>query len=277
MRNILILISVLLVLISCGDNIKREEDKHPEIPEYPLFLKNSLVYRKLYVATVSFNNNKSKDNLVIHTKDYFFYTVTDSTLFIITGYREAVEPGREFPAKNFITLTRVKNSKIETEKWTEICDQEIPIINNGDTLHIGRKKIDLKSTKLISKKDVFYADEISKDKKFISSWDPYYEYYNIDYKMIYDSTVIKEFGRVTIGSGSHLTGSVGAINWSYHAIPLIYYQFKSNGKTGLTKINFDEQKPPLLVKIQDKIYCITHSEPSELNRKVINYEIGILE
>lgn len=95
---------------------------------------------------------------------------------------------------------------------------------------------------------------------------------------IFDSSFVKEFDRVTIGSKGSLSGGLNnGIDYTYDPVPLVYYQFNVGNKTGLTKINFDEQKPPLLLKIKDKIYSITYSNELKLRQKVQHYEIGVIE
>ena len=272
---------LLLGLSSCGDNIKREKDKYPEIPAFPDFAKNALVYKKLDVATVSFNAYKSAKvdghNLVIHTQDYFFYAVADSSLFLITGYREALNPGIEYPAKNFVTLTWLRNKKIEKLVWTDTCDNDLQIFNDGKTLIIGSRVFDTQAQRLTFSKIDKTDDDLVNKSMMAYTWNFTSKPFSSDYKM-YDSTFVKEFDRITTGADGHLSGGLNnGIDYTYDAVPLIYYEFNLNGKTGKTKMNFDEQKPPLLIKVEDQVYCITYSSELKLKYEVKHYHIGILE
>lgn len=272
---------LILGFSSCGDNIQREKDKYPEIPVFPRFANDALTYKKLDVATVSFKDNQTAKvdghSLVIHTQDYFFYAVADSSLFLITGYREALKPGMEYPAKNFVTLTRLRNKKIEKLVWTDTCDNDLPIYNDGKTLIVGSRvfeaiaprltftKVDKTDDDLVNKSIMAYTWNF--DKKLISE----------DYKP-YDSTFVKEFDRVTIGSDGNFSGGLNnGINYTYKAVSMIYYEFNLGGKVGKTKINFDEQKVPLLIKIKDKVYSVSYSFDLKLRRTVHHYEIGVIE
>lgn len=272
---------LLLGLSSCGDNIKREKDKHPEIPEFPHFANDALAYKKLDVAKVSFENYKTAKvdghNLVIHTQDYFFYAMTDSSLFLITGYREALNPGIEYPAKNFVTLTRLRKKKIEKLVWTDTCDNDLPIFNDGKTLIIGSRVFDTQAQRLTFSKIAKIDDDSVNKSIMVYTWNFNNKSFSSDYKM-YDSTFVKEFDRITTGSDGHLSGGLNnGINYTYDAVPMVYYEFNFDGKVGKTKINFDEQKPPLLLKVADKIYCITYSRELKLKLNVYNYEIGVIE
>ncbi len=268
-------------LSSCGDNIQREKDKHPEIPEFPRFANNALTYKKLDVATVSYEDYKSAKvnghNLVIHTKDYFFYAIADSSLFLITGYRKAIKPGMEFPAKNFITLTRLRNNKIEKLTWTATYNEDLPVYNDGQNLTVGRRVFNAKAPHLTFSKIDENDDDLANDSLIAKTWSFSNKLISEDYKP-FDSTFVRELDRITIGSDGHLSGGLNnGVNYTYDAVPLIYYEFTVNGKVGKTKINFDEQKAPLLLKVGDNIYCITYSSELRLRRSVNHYEIGVLE
>jgi len=271
----------LTAFSSCGDHIQREKDKYPQIPAFPAFAKNALLYKKLDVATVSFNAYKSAKvdghDLVIHTKDYFFYAVADSSLFLITGYREAIKPGMEFPAKNFITLTRLRNKKIEKLVWTESCDQDLPVFNDGQTLIVGTRVLEVKAPRLTFTKVDKTDDDLVNNSMMAYTWNFSNKLISEDYKP-FDSTFVKELDRITIGSDGNFTGGLNnGINYTYDAVPMIYYEFNVGGKVGKTKINFDEQKVPLLLKVGDQIYCITYSSELKWKREVNHYEIGVIE
>jgi len=265
---------------SCGDNIQREKDKHPEIPVFPRFANNALIYEKLDVATVSFEDYKTAkvdgDNLVIHTQDYFYYAVADSSLFLVTGYREALNPGMEFPAKNFVTLTRLRNKKIEKLVWTDTCENDLPIFNDGKTLMIGSRVFDTQTKRLTFSKIDKTDDDLVNKSMMAYTWN-FTKSSAGNYK-VYDSTFVKEFDRITIGSSGRLSGGVNnGIDYTYDAVPMVYYEFNVDGKLAKTKINFDEQKAPLLLKVADEIYCITYSSELKLRRTVHHYEIGVIE
>ena len=266
---------------SCGDNIKREKDKHPEIPAFPRFANNALTYKKLDVATVSFEDYKTAkvdgDDLVIHTQDYFYYAVADSSLFLVTGYRETLNAGMEFPAKNFVTLTRLRNKKIEKLVWTESCDQDLPIFNDGQTLIVGSRVFEVKAPQLTFTKVDKTDDDLVNNSMMAYTWNFSNKLISEDYKP-FDSTFVKELDRITIGSDGNFTGGLNnGINYTYDAVPMIYYEFNVGGKVGKTKINFDEQKVPLLLKVGDQIYCITYSSELKWKREVNHYEIGVIE
>ena len=265
---------------SCGDHIQREKDKHPEIPAFPRFANNALTYKKLDVATVSFEDYKTAkvdgDNLVIHTQDYFYYAVADSSLFLITGYREALNPGMEFPAKNFVTLTRLRNKKIEKLVWTDTCENDLPIFNDGKTLIFGTRVFNVQTKRLNFSKIDKTDDDLVNKSMMAYTWN-FTKPSSGNYK-VYDSTFVKEFDRITSGSSGRLSGGVNSgINYTYDAVPMVYYEFNVDGKLAKTKINFDEQKAPLLLKVADEIYCITYSSEFKLRRTVHHYEIGVIE
>ncbi|WAC42549.1 hypothetical protein [Pedobacter sp. SL55] len=267
---------------SCGDNIQREKDKYPDIPEFPLFKQNALAYKKLGLATVSYKDNQSAKvdghDLVIHTNDYFFYAVADSCLLLITGYREAIKPGNEFPAKHFITLTRVKNHKIDKYQLTDTTNvANLNCVIVAKQLQVGNKAIDLSASKFMLDRKISTAKK-STDSTFFSSWNFVDKPTDFESKDIFDSTFVKEFDRVTVGSKGHLSGGLNnGIDYTYDRVPLVYYQFNVGSKIALTKINFDEQKPPLLLKIKDNIYCITYSNELKLRQEIKHYEIGVIE
>lgn len=272
---------LLLVFSSCGDNIQREKDKYPEIPIFPRFANDALVYKKLDVATVTFEDYKTAKvdghKLVVHTQDYFFYSLADSTLFLVTGYREALNPGMEYPAKNFVTLTKLRNKKIEKLVWTDTCDQDLPIFNDGKTLIVGSRVLDTKASRLTFKKIDKTDDDLVNKSMMAYTWNFGDKLFSGGYKE-YDSTFVKEFERVTIGSDGKFSGGLNkGIDYTYDAVPMVYYEFNVDGKLAKTKINFDDQKAPLLLKVADKVYCITYSSELKLRRAVHHYEIGVIE
>lgn len=272
---------LLLGFSSCGDNIQREKDKYPEIPVFPRFANDALVYKKLDVATVTFEDYKTAKvdghKLVIHTQDYFFYAVADSSLFLVTGYREALNPGMEYPAKNFVTLTKLKNKKIEKLVWTDTCDNDLPIFNDGKTLIVGSRVFEAKAPRLTFIKVDKTDDDLVTKSMMAYAWNFDDKLFSSGYKK-YDSTFVKEFDRVTIGSDGNFSGGLNkGINYTYDAVPMVYYEFNMDGKLAKTKINFDDQKPPLLLKVADKVYCITYSSELKSRRTVHHYEIGVIE
>lgn len=275
------LVCSLLVLSSCGDNVQREKDKYPDIPKFPAFKQNTVVYKKLGLATVAYKANQSAKvdghDLVIHTNDYFYYAVADSCLLLITGYREAIKPGNEFPAKHFITLTRVKNHKIDKYQLTDTTNvANLNCVIVAKQLQVGNKAVDLSASKFMLGRKISTAKK-STDSTFFSSWNFTNSTTDFESKDIFDSTFVKELDRVTVGSKGRFSGGLNnGINYVYDPVPLVYYQFNVGHKTGLTKINFDEQKPPFLLKIKDKIYCITYSNELKLRQKVQHYEVGVI-
>lgn len=272
---------LLVSLFSCGDNIQREKDKHPEIPNFPRFAENKLSYKKLNVATVSYKNHQSAKvdghDLVIHTQDYFFYALADSSLFLITGYRKALNPGMEYPAKNFVTLTRLRKKKTEKLVWIDTCDNDLPIYNDGKTLIVGSRVFNAQALRLTFAKIDKNDDDLVSDSLETNTWSFSNKLISEDYKP-FDSTFVKELDRITIGSSGRVSGGLNnGINYTYDAVPLIYYEFIVNGKVGKTKINFDEQRVPLLLKVGNNIYCISYSKELKFRRNVYHYEIGVLE
>ena len=270
-------IFLLLSFSSCGDHIQREKDKYPNIPEFPKFANNKLMLKELETATVKYKKHQSTKvdvhDLVIHTQDYFYYAVADSSLFMLIGYREAVEPGNEFPAKNFVQLIRLKSGKVEKLNWSEVAKAELRLLNDEQYISVGSKTFDIQSPRLTFSN----AKPLEKDSTHSSSWN-FPSRSGGDYDNIFDSTFVKEFDRVTIGSAGRLSGGLNnGINYVYDPVPLVYYQFNVGNKIGLTKINFDEEKPPLLLKVANKIYCITYSSELKFKYEVKHYHIGILE
>ncbi|MFN0254948.1 hypothetical protein [Pedobacter ureilyticus] len=268
---------LILSFSSCGDHIQREKDKYPNIPEFPKFGENKLMLKELEVATVEYKNHQSAEvdghDLVIHTEDYFYYLETNQSLFVLTGYREAVEPGNEFPAKNFVQLIRVNAGKVEKLNWSEVAKAELRPLNNDQYISIGSKTFDIQSPRLTFSD----AKPFENDSTDFSSWN-FASRSGGDYYKIFDNTFVKEFDRVTIGSASRLSGGLNnGLNYTYDPIPLVYYEFNLDGKTGKTKINFDEQEPPLLIKIANKVYCVTYSSELKFKYEVKHYHIGLLE
>ena len=272
---------LVLGLSSCGDNIQREKDKYPEIPEFPLFKDQKFVLKKLDVATVNYKKYQSAkvdgQNLVIHTQDYFYYCLADQALFIITGYREAMRPGNPYPAKNFVKLRKISGEKVLKLAWTDTCENDLPIFNDGKTLIVGSRIFNANADQLTFTKVAKDDDGSISESTKVYTWDFSNKMISEEYKP-YDSTFVKEFDRVTIGSSGHLSGGLNnGINYTYDPVPLIYYEFNLNGKIGKTKINFDEQKAPLILKVADKIYCITYSYDLNPRLEIVHYEIGILK
>lgn len=282
MKNILAIFTIayFILLASCSSPIKPEKDNHPEIPEFPLFAKDSLKYKVLDVATVTYTAYKSAKvdghNMVIHINDFFYYTIADSALFVITGYSESIKPGNPHPAKNFVELRKISNNKIEKIAWIDTCETDLQTYSNGTELQIGNKFFNVKSPKLTFAKSN-KTDAMAHDSLAFSSAS--FSYYPTDKEdIMYDTTMVKEFDRIIAGSKGNLSGGLNNLDYTYKPVPMVYYQFKVNGKTGKTKINFDMQKTPLLLKVNQNLYSITYGlDLLGVSKHRIKYEIAKIE
>ena len=133
MKKQFLLIIIFSLLNSCGKSVDVQEDKYPNIPEFPKFENDVLKLHK--IQDINFEIDSTFG--YIETR----YLVKDSTLAIINFTTTAED--RLSPQKNdlyMVNLSVIKNKKCTSSK---IIDTDFKLnfqIDSTDNITIGKHK-----------------------------------------------------------------------------------------------------------------------------------------
>lgn len=268
MKKILFFILPIFVLISCGDNIKTEKDKYPDIPEFPQFKDNAFAPQN--VTKMILNPSKFKRS----TENYFNlkYAVKDSSIYIVTIYNDA-----EFPEINsardkyYLTLVKIDNGKVTFKKeWTDSDFVSNFWIKPNNDLIIGERSF-------LSKE--MYQTSRKSDSMVIDSL-KYLEFKNLG--ELFDTREkadFKVFDSIVIDSKGELGGGVNSgFDYRYSPVFLKYYKLTWKNKTRLTKIDNRWTPFPYFIPVKNKLYYITYIEDPTLKGKLQKeYKIELIE
>ena len=261
-------ILLLFILISCGDNIKTEKDKYPDIPEFPQFKDN--VFISQHITKMVLNPAKFKRS----TENYFNlkYAVKDSSIYLVTNYNDA-----EFPEINalddkyYFTLVRIDNGKVTLKKeWTDSDFTSNFWIKPNNDLIIGKRSFSSNEKYQNSKK----TDSIKIDSLKYIQFKNIGELFDTEEKVNF-----KKFDSVVIDSKGKLGGGVNSgFDYKYSAVYLHYYKLTWKNKKSLTKIDERWTPFPYFIPVKNKLYCITYNEDTNLNGKLQKeYKIEVMK
>lgn len=248
----------LLTLASCGDNIKTEKDKYPDIPECPQFKDNVFISQNITKMVLIPSKFKRS------TKNYFNlkYAVKDSSIYLITNYNDA-----EFPEINalddkyYLTLLRIDNGKVTLKKeWTDSDFVSNFWIKPNNDLIIGKQSFSSQENYHTSKK----IDSVKIDSLKCIQFRNIGELFDTEEKVSF-----KKFDSVVIDSKGKLGGGVNSgFDYKYSPVYLHYYKLTWKNKVSLTKIDERWTPFPYFIPVRNKLYCITYSEDTNLNGKL---------
>lgn len=254
-------------MYSCGDNIKTEKDKYPNIPKFPKFEND--VLKLVEVKTIELK----LDSTVHHQEGNYLrtrYLVKDSTLYLITFFADVEEPEHFMNSDKEYTvdLVVIKDNKIQHTQWSDDdfkLNFKIDKLNND--LTIGKHKFFAKSN--YYKQDAIsdYKNEYGNDTVFSS-------YLGSKLSGYFQPT---SFERILVASKSKIGGAQNSpfLIKEYEPIYLSYYNLNFKNKTGRTKVY--DSDPPSFIKLKDELYYfeqenITIDEKNKI-LKIIIYKI----
>ena len=251
------LLILLVVLISCNDNVVKEKDKYPEIPNFPQF--KDEIFTSTKVAEVSLKLNK--EFKYQNNKYYFRYLIKDSTAYIITFFTDSDHPEYPYGGEDYVVDLLVFDGKnVNHSRW---IDKDFDFnfdLDEERNLTIARRQYSAST----NYKD--YKVVSTNDKKVDTLFKPWIQGAAIDLNI----EDLKAYDEVIIGSKGGLGGNknMPIFSLEYDAVPLIYYELNYKSKRGLTKIDFRNEKYPLTIKTKNSLFYVTyHQDYIDINNQ----------
>ncbi|MDR6969616.1 hypothetical protein J2X31_003649 [Flavobacterium arsenatis] len=277
------LILLLFVLTSCGSDIKTEEDKFPNIPEFPKFEND--VFRTKNIATIELQPLQ-KFSRTFHNPFNLVYAVKDSSLYFLTFYNDDEFPEEAYlNYKYYLTLMKISDGKIKIErKWVD-SDFEFNFwIKSNNDIVVGKQILTFNDD---------YKSSIKNDSVVINSIKGIkFERWTKDFIDNEEKTIannkengLVEFDNVVVDSESKLGGGWNnGFEVRDYPVYLSYYKLNWNNKTAKTKIDFSIHKnAPILLKTSNNLYYIQYNEKPqtsidpEKNRQAKSFVINQIE
>ena len=240
---------LLIVLISCNDNVVKEKDKYPEIPNFPEF--KDAIFESEKIAEIRLKLNKDFKNQ--NNEYYFRYLVTDSTVYFITFYTDSDHPDYPYRGENYtVDLLVIDGDNINQSRS---IDKDFDFnfdLDKERNLTIAKRKF----TANTNYKE--YELAISADTKV----DTLFKSWKQRAYIGLNTSELKAFDEVIIGSKGGLGGNetMPIFSLEYDAVPLTYYELNYKGKRGLTKIDFRNELYPLTIRTANALYYVTYKQ-----------------
>jgi hypothetical protein len=243
-----LLIIIFSLLNSCGKSVDVQEDKYPNIPEFPKFENDVLKLHK--IQDINFEIDSTFG--YIETR----YLVKDSTLAIINFTTTAED--RLSPQKNdlyMVNLSVIKNKKCTSSK---IIDTDFKLnfqIDSTDNITIGKHKY-------LANSDYFQSDSIPNLRK--EDWIDPSKTFEYQDKIFYKPEL---FEKIAVKSETEITGVQNSPIIGFKNVPIFmnYYKVKHHNKVGLTKVYGGFL--PEIVTAKNQMYYIKQTSNSK-NKKL---------
>lgn len=248
LKHVIVLFA-LISLCSCND-IKTEDDKYPDIPEFPKFKNGGLkLVLNGEILTKIDSNVVYEDGYTTSVR----YLVNDSTLYFISyladiDRSEMPEPGVPYS----IHLYTFKGEEITRRHWID-NDFKInfDIDRSNNDLIIGKRRFYSNSKYLRYDTLPKFIDSTRVDSVF-------YDGFGFDPVLGVDIYKPKPFEIIVIDSeavsNAAENSAISIFTWRYRPIYLSYYKVRHKNKVGLTKVT--GLRRPTFVKCKGDLYFI---------------------
>lgn len=250
MNKKLYILVFILALISCNDNVVKEKEKYPEIPNFPKFKDNVFHAEKIAEVRQALNKKTKNQN----NNYYFRYLVKDSAAYIITFFTDSDHPDYPYGGENYtVDLLVIDGNKINRLSWTDKDFSFNFDLDKDRNLTIGKRKYqaktDYREFKLMADSNANNIDTLFKPWRQGASAD-------------FNFSDLKAFDEVTIGSKGGLGGNetMPIFSLEYDPVPLTYYGLVYKGKRGLTKIDFRNEQYPLTIRTKNALFYVTYKQ-----------------
>lgn len=248
MKTRICLLLVLAIALSSCDNVVKQKDNYPEIPNFPKFKDDVFTAKRL--TKISLELNQEAENL--KNKYYFRYLVKDYSVYFITFYTNSDHPAYPNGGEDYtVDLLVIEGNKTEHNRWVDKDFSFNFDLDDRKNLTIGKRKYEAKNNyskfKSIAEANVQDVDTLFKpwiQGAFATKTD----------------ADLEAFDEVTIGSSPGVGGAENApvVVLEYGPVPLTYYRLNDKGKKGLTKIDFRKEKYPLMIRTKNNIFYVTY-------------------
>lgn len=257
MKNILLLIPLLFVLLSC-DNINTEKDKYPDIPDFPKFKNN--IFNTENITNIELQP-LSRFKKTIENEFILQYAVKDSSLYLITYYNDDDFPNEAFlDYKYYLTLVKITNGKVVKKKnWVDSDFAFNFWLKPNNDIIIGNRFFSNKNDYQTSEKiDSLKIDSL----KFINFNKFNNQLVDNEDKImeINKNNNFNKFDEIVIDSKFALKGA--GRNRYYLPVYLSYYELNFKNKKALTKVDHRllENTPILISTNKNFMYSIIYNE-----------------